>query len=379
MRPSVCVEPRRRHLLLTWLFGAVLAGAAGASENPVRTANPNASPAAVSFLAYLHALPERATPGVLVGQNVGHANYGLDQGYAKYYTGLQAATGFRPAILGVDYGYEKMSATGMSAANQLMIRHARDGGVVTISVSPPNPLTGGGLRDRSTGGGSLAAATSPGTEAFRRWRATLDMVADALTELRDAGVVVLWRPLHEMNGDFFWWSAGLDSGWATPDDFRALWRDMFRYYTQQRGLNNLLWVYAPNYQSNEGVKPVDFYYPGDEYVDVVGLDYYENTLDFLDARGSYSRLVATRKPFAITEVGPAFWLTAHPRGDWDTTIVIDAIRKRYPATTYFVFWQGWSALLMDAKMGLVENRNARELLSAPGVVPLERLDWRPPR
>lgn len=340
-------------------------------------ANPNASANAASLLRYLSSLPSRPNARVLSGQNIAHANHLLEEGYRRHYVRLHAETGYAPAILGVDYASEQMVPRDIARSNQMLIRHWRDGGLVTVTMSPRNPWTGGGLRDRTTGQHRFADVVTPGTEPYRRWRATLDAAAAGLAELRDAGVVVLWRPLHEMNGDFFWWSAGAHEGWASPADFRALWVDMFDYFSKVKKLDNLLWVYAPNYQSNDGVKSVTHFYPGDRYVDIVGLDYYENTLDRLDNNGSYSRLVALGKPFALTEVGPAFWMSAHPRGRFDTRIVIEAIRKKYPATVYFMFWQGWSSMLLNVKMGMAENLNARELLSDPWVVNRGSLDWKP--
>ena len=359
------------------LAGAMFLLPGGAhAQTGAAAANPGASPQAAAVLRYLQGLPGRQDSRVLAGQNIGHANEDVAAAYAKYFGALRRSTGLLPSILGVDYGYDQIHARGMATANQLLIRHWNEGGLVTISMSPGNPLTGGALRERSTGGQEFRDLVTRGTRPYERWHGLLDIVAASLAQLRDAGVVVLWRPLHEMNGDFFWWSAGRDSGWATPDEFRALWRDMFDYLSREKKLDNLLWVYAPSHQSNEGLKPVTHYYPGNEYVDVVGLDYYENSMDHLDARGSYRSLVALGKPFALTEAGPAFWLSAHPRGRFDTRIVIDGIRRKYPATTYFVFWQGWSSMLLDVKMGLVENQFARELLSDPWVVPLGKVDWR---
>ncbi len=338
-----------------------------------RPANPDASPAVAAVLRYLKRLPERPDSRVLAGQNIGHANEDVVAAYAKYFTALRKTTGQVPAVLGIDYGYSQLPPQGMARANQLLIQHWLEGGLVTASMSPGNPWTGGGLRDRSAGSADTKDLVTPGTEAYKRWRTQLDHVAVALAQLRDAGVVVLWRPLHEMNGDFFWWSAGKDSGWAQPQEFRALWRDMFDYFTREKRLNNLLWVYSPTVQSNEGVKSVLHFYPGDDVVDVVGLDYYENTMDRVDLGGSYRQLVALGKPFAFTEVGPAFWLSAHPRGKFDTRLVIEGIRRKYPATTYFVFWQGWDSMLLNVKMGLVDNLHARELLNDPWVVPIDKV------
>ena len=96
----------------------------------------------------------------------------------------------------------------------------------------------------------------------------LDTLAAGLKQLQDAGVVVLWRPFHEMNGDWFWW------GGKNPEAFINVWRHMFDYFTKTRGLNNLLWVYGPNHG-----KKTAAYYAGDGYTDVVGLDAYTDFVD----------------------------------------------------------------------------------------------------
>jgi mannan endo-1,4-beta-mannosidase len=348
---------------------------AGEPLPPISPANPHASADAVSVLRYLHGLPELEKKRVLSGQNVGHANQSVAEGYAKYFEDLGQKTGRYPAILGVCYGSEEIVPAKIAEANKMLIRHWRDGGLVTISMSPRNPWTGKGLRDRTLGAFDYLDMIRPGTEPNRKWSAVLREVADGLTELRDAGVVVLWRPLHEMNGDFFWWSAGKHQGWASSQEFTAVWKDMFAYLTVERKLDNLLWVYAPN-NASPGVQPVTCYYPGDPYVDVVGLDYYGNTMADATLRRDYVSLTALGKPFGFSEVGPAFWYKAHPRGNFDDTSVIRSIREEYPRATFFVFWQGWSSLLLNVKMGIVENQNAVDLLNDPWVITRDSVQWR---
>ena len=74
-----------------------------------------------------------------------------------------------------------------------------------------------------------------------------------------------------MNGKWFWW------GGADKEEFLALWRHMFDYFTTTKGLNNLLWLYSSN-SEDAWTRSVDFYYPGDAYCDVVGLDNYTDDL-----------------------------------------------------------------------------------------------------
>ena len=355
-------------------LGLSAAASTGTTSKLPRTAGAHASPNAVKVLRYLCRLPRKEDTRVLSGQNLGCANLDVAQGYATYFGKLEELTGKLPALVGVDYGSEDMVPAKISETNKILIRHWNQGGLVTISMSPRNPWTGGGLRDLSLGNATYGDAVKNGTDANKRLRVCLDIVAAGLSELRDAGVVVLWRPFHEMNGDFFWWSAGHDGGRATSDDFRALWKYLFDYFTTTHRLNNLLWVYAPNAPVNSAIKPVTYYYPGDAYVDVVGLDYYANTLDALNAGGGYDALLSLGKPCGLTEVGPAFWWKAHPSGTFDNTLIIRDIRSKYPGIVFFLYWHGWSSLLMDVKMGIVENRNAAGLLNDPWVITLDEVD-----
>lgn len=91
----------------------------------------------------------------------------------------------------------------------------------------------------------------------------LEMIADSLLTLQEAGVALMWRPLHEAAGKWFWW--GTDG--AKP--CVALYKLMFDIFVNQKNLHNLIWVWT----TDEAGDALDWY-PGDEYVDVVGRDYY---------------------------------------------------------------------------------------------------------
>ena len=81
---------------------------------------------------------------------------------------------------------------------------------------------------------NLVKLITPGTATNRAWMAELDKVADGLAELRDAGVVVLWRPFHEMTFiETFWWDSGAHPG--DPEPFINMWRYLFDYFTYTNG------------------------------------------------------------------------------------------------------------------------------------------------
>jgi mannan endo-1,4-beta-mannosidase len=337
--------------------------------------NPHIGTDAAKVLNYIQHLPLQEDNRVLSGQNVGHANVQLANGYASFFAPLQSETGQLPAILGIDYGWEDFDPIKIAEANQMIIQHWRNGGLVAISMHPKNPWTNGSIKGLDLGGCAYLDMITPGTAAYTRWMNTLDRVADGLEALKNAGVVVIWRPLHEMNGDWFWWSAGENNGRASPEDFVAVWRHMYTYFTEERNLDNLLWVYGPFAKSfNSLIKPVNEYYPGSSYVDIVALDYYRNTFDYLND-GSYEQITSLGKPLGFGEIGPANWLSGNPNGNWDTTLVINTIREQYPLFTYFLFWHSYGNGVLRMEMAMIENQNTFEFLNDPWVVNLGEVHW----
>ncbi len=310
------------------------------------TANPQASGSARKVLAYFHELAARTEgPRLLSGQfsDFGEgASLGLmDQ--------IHERTGHWPAMIGVDYADFGRGGLTFTKPNAAAIAYWRQGGLVTVSAhlyNPANPK-GGGLRDK---GVHFAALLEPG-ETRERWLKEMALLGDGLEALRRDGVVVLWRPFHEMNGGWFWWGA------QEPAQFIAVWREMFIYLSKTRGLDNLLWVYAPNHGDKTAV-----YYPGDAYVDLVGFDAYTDFIDTDHIRG-YAELAALPKPFGFSEFGPHG--PQHPPADFDYRRFLAGVTNHFPKVRYFKAWNGgWS---------LGTNQFTREFLSDPVVINRENL------
>lgn len=311
---------------------------AGPASEPV---NPNAESGAHALLAYFQSISSSPARRIVSGQ---FANFGRGAN-PSLLASIAQKTGHWPAIIGVDYADFRNGGLETRRPDQAAMDYWRQGGLVTISAhlyNPANP-NGGGLRDK---GVDIASLLDPATDAHGRWMHELDLLAAGLKELDDAGVVVLWRPFHEMNGGWFWW------GGQTPETFIKLWRQMFVYFTQTKGLNNLLWVYAPNQAPNAGL-----YYPGDRYVDMVGLDAYTDFVDPKHIKG-YAALVALPKPYGFTEFGPHD--SKNPPGDYDYPRFLAGVRSNFPATCFFMCWNG--------KWSLGSNVNTKQLLDDPLIV-----------
>lgn len=129
----------------------------------------------------------------------------------------------------------------------------------------------------------------------------MDKVADRLKTLQDEGIPVLWRPFHEASGGWFWWGASGNSKVEKAAAYKAIYIFMYDYFTNTKGLNNLIWVW--NAQDPE-------WYPGDEYVDIIGTDIYDTPKDYSSKVGKWLKCVnmsddpeGAPKMVALTETG----------------------------------------------------------------------------
>jgi beta-mannanase len=116
------------------------------------------------------------------------------------------------------------------------------------------------------------------------------------------------------------------------------------------------------------VKDTDFYYPGDQYVDMVGMDYYADDMSQVNNHGNYDKLIALNKPFGFAEIGP------QSRSGFDNNLVLEAVRTKYPQTVYAMYWTGWSNLgVLHTKRGIIENANAKAFMNNPIIITLKGL------
>jgi mannan endo-1,4-beta-mannosidase len=141
-----------------------------------------------------------------------------------------------------------------------------------------------------------------GDPKFALIQEDIDLVAMELGKLRDAGVPVLWRPLHEASNLANW--PGWVWGGANRDSYKALWAYMYDYFTNEKGLDNLIWVW--NGQNGN-------WYPDPDTVDIAGYDCYDNNRDIFGYKPNYAnswhtyysmiKTWAPGKPAALTENG----------------------------------------------------------------------------
>lgn len=246
------------------------------SKKPILS-NPNADRSAQKLYAYLCGMHGKK---ILAGQQECPVH---DVEEEMNY--IKEITGKLPAIRGLDYIQDDFSGVNERAA-----KWWRQGGIVTICWHWGIPPEGLGYPS-SQETIDVEEALTEGTALHEGMLRQMDRVAEALKELRNLGIPVLWRPMHEFDGQWFWWGKG------GSECFIRLWRLMYERYTKLHGLNNLIWVCGYSGEEKEG------WYPGDEYCDIVGADTYSPGAH-KDMYDWMVRLVGEEIPIAYHECGP---------------------------------------------------------------------------
>jgi len=346
---------------------------------PGKPANPDMNPTARAVLRYLALLPSRTERRVVVGQHVTN----IDAEYETQVVELQRQTGKWPGLVSVQYEGQTKPLQ-IAEANAYALAYWKQGGLVKIKWRPHDPWTGRPNYQRPVRNqpdhvdipGLLDPAHSANPqnrEANRRahdvYLGWLEAVAEGLKALRDAGVVVLWRPCSEMNGGWFWW------GRRSQQDYLALWRHQYQYLTVHHKLDNLLWVYESASGVHDAV-PADYYYPGDEYVDVMGHNLYDQTWDLPFEANDLFRCYP--KVYAFPQAGTAHGQGKPTDGSWSNLTYIRQIRVRYPRCSFFAAWNSFvtGGGRVPVRLAIVDNPQAKELMEDPWIVTRDQLDWR---
>ncbi|KAF2125111.1 glycoside hydrolase family 26 protein [Dothidotthia symphoricarpi CBS 119687] len=238
---------------------------------------------------------------------------------------VEANVNKTPAILGLDFmDYTEGRIAHGASSNETFkaLAHHKRGGIVTFSWHWNAPA---GLYDNETAPWysgfytyasdfNIATALKDTTNAnYTLLMKDIDTIAMQLKKLQTSGVTVLWRPLHEAEGKWFWWGA------QGPEPAKKLYRIMYERLTVKHGLNNLVWVW-------NSIAPT--WYPGNDVVDIVSADTYAEG-DHGPQSATYNNLLTLTndtKIIAAAEIG---------------SMMQPAQLKAYQADwAYFMIWTG---------------------------------------
>lgn len=325
--------------------------------DPLATAN---TQHLMNYLASLYGEKTLAGQQGNIGQN---ANFPSP-------TYLTRSGGLVPALRGSDFIEYSPSRIAHNAnpngESERIINWAKQtGGVVSMMwhwnaptdlIDQPGKEWWRGFYTDSTTFDLQAVLAVPGSPKYNLLVSDIDAIAVQLQKFEDADVPVIWRPLHEAqgnpipNGAWFWWGA------KGPEPFKELWRLMHDRMTNVHGLHNLIWEYT----SSSAFDGFEEWYPGDDVVDMIGLDIYTDRASsmsghWLDMLDEYDG----QKLIALSESGTL------P----DPTL----FDERGIRWSYFSPWQ-----VDGTPLGVTANYTAAELQAVLGHDDVITLDELPP-
>lgn len=251
--------------------------------------------------------------------------YGIGWKGGRKKSDVKKVSGSYPAV----FGWE-LSKLGQQSYNidsvrfnkmrKWMRRGYEMGGIICISWHLDNPVSGGSSWDRTPALPSIL----PGGQHHDWLKMKLGLVAEFVQSVRskatDQPIPIVFRPYHEHNGSWFWWGRPH----RTPEEYVQLWQFTVEYLRDSLGVHNLIYAYSTDVVNSAEEYLLD--YPGENYVDILGMD------DYADFRpGGNAELLTGRmrmlgeiaeeqgKPFALTETGSEMI----PDPEWWTTVLLE--------------------------------------------------------
>ncbi len=259
---------------------------------------------------------------------------------------VKSVCGSHPAVVGVDIsGFSGRPLAAIEKAKTDLRKNVVDtynrGGVITVSWHFSNPVSGGGFYWRDSVSLPGVKYIIPGAEAHDKYKEILNHVGEWANSLKGKDgtlAPVIFRPFHEFDGDWFWWG----KSHCTRDEFISLWRFTVSYMRDSLNVHNFIYAFSPDNKFNSEAEFLERY-PGDEWVDMVGMDNYGDM-----GRDKYNLETASRKlkivsDYAIkkgklaafTETG----LESIPNESWWTETLLKVMKKDNMQLSYVLVWR----------------------------------------
>lgn len=213
--------------------------------------------------------------GILFGHQDDLA-YGKNWSYVEGESDVKRVAGDYPAVFGWELGgIERGDEVNLDSVpfiemQRLAIKAHQMGGINTYSWHPYSLVNGENSWNTDT---TVVKHIIPGGFHHNAYVTQLNKLADFFAELKtdnNKPIPFIFRPWHEMGGSWFWWGSKL----TTPEEYKLLFKFTIDYLRNRKGLTNMVTCYSPDggySNANEYLT----WYPGDDYVDILGMDDYE--------------------------------------------------------------------------------------------------------
>ncbi len=266
---------------------------------------------------------------------------------------VRSVTGSHPAVIGVDFSGLYGSADSIMERTKASLRKIiadtyNRGGVITVAWHFNNPVSNTNFYWNDSTASAAVKNIIPGGSHHEKYKTILRTIADLAnsTKGKDGKIVpMIFRPYHEFDGDWFWWGRAH----CTIDEFRSLWRFTVGYLRDSLHVHNFIYAFSPDNKFDSEEKYLERY-PGDEWVDMVGVDNYG---DFgrdgrYELEAGYKKLkiisdyaIKANKLAAFTETG----LESIPNATWWTETLLKTLKRGDLKLSYVLVWRNDSRSL----------------------------------
>ena len=256
-----------------------------------------------------------------------------------------------------------MGKTYVDKMVELTTPAVKEGAIISLSIHMPNfdmverraKVTGSTPENRDhyinytthISDGNVVHRILPGGDLNNSFNGYLDRVAEYAERMEKEGAPILFRPLHEHNGSWFWWGVKT----STPEEFQKLWEYTVTYIRDTKGVHNFLYAYSPN---GPFANEQEYFtrYPGDKWVDIYGIDIYDDDqtgayYDKLDSSMEIIEKLAAKhgKVMALTEAGVrrggSLAVTGNVDKQWFSKVSAICAKHKAP---YFMTWSNFEKL-----------------------------------
>ncbi len=265
-----------------------------------------------------------------------------------------------------------------------MTEYMRQGGIITMSAHFPNPAEaepqpGVSIKHPFPNGDKdWQDLLTEGTETNKRFWGYIKQLGDLFQIFKENGAPIIFRPFLEHNGGWIWYGIPYKNEKGItcmyPAEYlKTAWISVYDYFVKERGLDNLIWEFAPNVGKRR-TKPEEYWivpimhaYPGDEYVDMVAVDWYpsaaeqEEPKDLLDCYEDLTK--PTGKIFAYGElsagdnrtVGDNYTFTCD-----DYANMLRSFTEKGVKSAYALTWSSWGTGENRVKLTMYEMTRGKE-------------------
>jgi mannan endo-1,4-beta-mannosidase len=260
---------------------------------------------------------------------------------------VKSVVGSHPAVIGVDFAeLSGRPEAEIKRTKNKLIKLITDtynrGGITTVAWHFSNPVSPGDFYWKDSVSLPAVKYIIPGGEAHAKYLKILDGIAEVAKNIKGKNgelIPVIFRPFHEFDGDWFWWG----KSHCTPDEFETLWKTTVGYLKDSAGVHNFIYAFSPDNTFKTEQQYLERY-PGNEWVDMVGMDNYGD----MGRYGKYSvdsailklKIVSTyalknKKLAAFTETG----LESLPNPNWWNDVLLKVMKSDGIRMSYVLVWR----------------------------------------